>query len=486
MKRYMSDGKPPVFCKSDELDQIAAWMELFRRSKKTRLLFVSHNMGGGCERHIQELSEYLRGDLEILTVRASHKKQAILHFGTRRDGIGLRFKMPGDYGELLKLCKYLTISRIHYHHLMALHPKFQDLPGDLDMPYDVTLHDSWFINPDTTFTVKKGCHTQDPDMPDRICPDTGPVPDNMAAHKRPKNHARFLYQADRVIAPSVYTARLYKHHFPNLMPIVAHHPDREKCGPYPAVCMAPVRPGEFLSVAVLGALNREKGADILEETALQCRDRGFKVKFHLIGYGYRTLAKTVITLGPYKEYMLKHHIKNIQPHLIWFPTLCPETYSYTLSAALEAGKPVVASDMGTFLERLAHRPLTWIKPCQTSGEAWAAFLNMLRETVFKGAKTAEIVWDDQPKTSWNYKQNYKTPSAYSRTAADEFRPDEKWIKEFIFKDLTNSKEKVLLWLLNIRFHPLMAKLLQKVPYHMERRIKRWFSRKPIHEIMQQR
>jgi glycosyltransferase involved in cell wall biosynthesis len=480
----MSDGRLATFRRPDALDQIAAWMELVRQSKKTRLLFISHNMGGGCERHIQELGEYLREELEIITLRASGKKEAILHFGTRRKGIGLRFKIPGGYGELVKLCKYMAISRIHYHHLMILHPKIQDLPVDLDIPYDVTLHDYWFINTDPGLTEKKGYHTQNLELPGRICSDVGTLPDVMAAHKGAKNHARFLYQADRVIAPSIYTARIYRRHFPNLIPIVAYHPDREKCGPYPAVGMAPVRPGEFLSVAVLGALNREKGADILEETALRCKDRRFKVKFYLIGYGYRTLNKAVKTLGPYKESMLKHHIENIQPHVIWFPALSQETYSYTLSAALEAGKPVVASDMGTFSERLARRPLTWIKPCQTSGEAWAVFFDMLREMIFKGAKALETVWDDQPRISWNYKQNYKTPSLYLRTAVDDFRPDEKWIEEFIFRDLTNSKEKMLLWLIYIRCHPLMAKLFQKVPYHIERGIKRWFSRKPIHDIMQ--
>ena len=482
----MSDGRRPVLRRPGVLDQIAAWMELIRRSEKTHILFVSHNMGGGCERHIQELGEYLREDVEILTARASNKKEVLLHFGTRREGVGLRFKMPDNYDELVKLCKYLGISRIHYHHCMTLHHKIQELPADLDIPYDITLHDYWFINADPSLTKKKGYHTQDLDLPDRICSDAGAVADTITAHKKPENHVRFLYQADRAIAPSAYTARLYKGYFPDFMPIVAYHPDREKCGSYPAVRIAPVQSGEFLRVAVLGAMSREKGADILEETALQCRDRGFRVKFYLIGYGYRPLNKEVTTLGPYKESMLKHHIEEIQPHLIWFPALRPETYSYTLSAALEAGSPVIASDMGPFVERLARRPMTWIKGSQTSAEGWAAFFNMLRETVFEDTRAAEIVWNDQPKTAWNYAQNYNTPSVHPGKASDEFRLDEKWTGRFVLENSTNSKEKVLAWLIHIRCHPVIAKLLQKVPYHIERGIKRWFSRRPIHEIIHEK
>jgi len=63
-------------------------------------------------------------------------------------------------------------------------------------------------------------------------------------------------------------------------------------------------------------------------------------------------------------------------------------------------------------------------------------------------------------------------------------PDKKWIERFVYREVMTSKEKLLLWLLRIRFHPVMDKLLRRVPYHIERRIKRWFSRKPIHEIMQ--
>lgn len=38
--------------------------------------------------------------------------------------------------------------------------------------------------------------------------------------------------------------------------------------------------------------------------------------------------------------------------LIWFPAQWPETYSYTLSACLLGGWPVVAPDLGAFAEKV--------------------------------------------------------------------------------------------------------------------------------------
>ncbi|MCB1776666.1 MAG: glycosyltransferase, partial [Candidatus Competibacteraceae bacterium] len=46
-------------------------------------------------------------------------------------------------------------------------------------------------------------------------------------------------------------------------------------------------------------------------------------------------------------------------HLIWFPARWPESYSYTLSAALASGIPILAPDLGAFIERLDHQPLAW-------------------------------------------------------------------------------------------------------------------------------
>ncbi len=41
--------------------------------------------------------------------------------------------------------------------------------------------------------------------------------------------------------------------------------------------------------------------------------------------------------------------------VVFFPAQCPETFSYTLSDALDTALPIVATDLGALPERLAHR-----------------------------------------------------------------------------------------------------------------------------------
>lgn len=59
---------------------------------------------------------------------------------------------------------------------------------------------------------------------------------------------------------------------------------------------------------------------------------------------------------------------------MWFPAQWPETYSYTLSAALQYGLPVVVPNIGAFGERLIGRKfsriINWDISFQRMSELW--------------------------------------------------------------------------------------------------------------------
>ena len=93
-----------------------------------------------------------------------------------------------------------------------------------------------------------------------------------------------------------------------------------------------------MRILVLGALSKEKGADILEECAKRSSIRSYKLEFHLVGYAYRPLDGLIKQNGAYHDGDLDHLIRKVDPHIIWFPAVWPETYSYTLSAALRSGR----------------------------------------------------------------------------------------------------------------------------------------------------
>ncbi len=107
-----------------------------------------------------------------------------------------------------------------------------------------------------------------------------------------------------------------------------------------------------------------------------------ELSVHVIGYAERplpeSLAKRITMTGEYAEADLPALLAKAKPHVVWFPAQWPETYSYTLTAAIDAGLPIVATRIGAFPERLKGRPLTWLVDPDASTEEWLAVFAKVR------------------------------------------------------------------------------------------------------------
>ena len=196
--------------------------------------------------------------------------------------------------------------------------------------------------------------------------------------------------------PSEACRKLYSNVFPQAKIVTqyhesARHLDHQR---YP-VAEFKIQQKPTLNVVVIGALSKIKGADLLEDVARQCAKQGLNIEFELIGYGYRELIghpKANLTVsGRYKESKLvsmlqDRHAKG-KADVIWFTALWPETYSYTLSAAIEAGLPVIAPDIGAFAERLYGRERSWILPWQSSAQQ---FIDVFEGIANKGAENSAL------------------------------------------------------------------------------------------------
>jgi glycosyltransferase involved in cell wall biosynthesis len=60
----------------------------------------------------------------------------------------------------------------------------------------------------------------------------------------------------------------------------------------------------------------------------------------------------VVVMGKYDDTRSVEDLLDMKPNLVWLPSIWPETFSYTLSIALDAGLPVVAFDIGAISDRL--------------------------------------------------------------------------------------------------------------------------------------
>ncbi|NLO54082.1 MAG: glycosyltransferase family 4 protein, partial [Gammaproteobacteria bacterium] len=250
------------------------------------------------------------------------------------------------------------------HHTIGMPQSILLMPEQLPSSYDVTVHDYYLACPQVTLADEKGRYCGAPEADGcNQCLAKRPAPGNVDIEQWREFGEQFLNGAERVFVPSHDTLQRMQRYFPMAHFIWAvHEPSLQPV----AVKVLERTVDEPLRILVLGALSVFKGADVLEACALQARALRTPLEFHLLGFAYRPLrTKPFSNLqvhGAYAEDELAELIVEIKPHVVWFPGSCPETYSYTLSAVLEAGLPVVATDIGAFSERLAGREWTWLVP----------------------------------------------------------------------------------------------------------------------------
>jgi hypothetical protein len=110
-----------------------------------------------------------------------------------------------------------------------------------------------------------------------------------------------------------------------------------------------------LRVAVIGAISKVKGYDLLLACAKDARQRQIPLEFIVYGYSLNDLPlrrEGVVVTGRYLDEYADDGLETIAPDAIWLPYVWPETYSYTLSIALRYGHPIFAFDLGAIASRL--------------------------------------------------------------------------------------------------------------------------------------
>jgi hypothetical protein len=235
-----------------------------------------------------------------------------------------------------------------------------------------------------------------------------------------------------------------------------------------------------LKVVVLGALSKIKGADTLEAVASLARQRQVPVEFHLLGYGYRSLKtqpRANLTIhGAYQEQDLPDLLKWLDADMAWFPAQCPETYSYTLSACLAAGLPVMASDLGAFPERLHQRPLSWLVNWQSTPNQWLDQIlyaaSQLQNPHVLTAIEALPFELSVGRESFDYRKDYLHSLVASVPVSADSLP-------VLLGQLTQAASKassghhslLLKFVYSLRNHPLLAPLVKRIPTYFQRRLK---------------
>lgn len=336
-------------------------------SPKPHLLFVTHRLGGGTEKHIQDLSRILEDRVQILILRPAGPFRLSIEWARAEEDFKIFFELPFSYPNLVLFLRHLNVFRIHYHHLIELSQQIFDLPKDLNISYDFTLHDYYSICPQYTLTTKNGEYCGEP--PPSICNtclQERPAPWGLDIDSWRALFQRFLASADRVFAPSRDTLDRIKSYISDANYVYLPHPEFNA---QPFFVPIPTRTGR-LKILILGRLSLWKGIKKLEECALDAYHRSLPIFFRVIGTAaeevHPNTSSHLSFYGEYNDGDIPNIISLERPDAFLFIALWPESYSYTLSHALRTGFPIIAPDIGAFPERLREHPSSTLVPWDIS------------------------------------------------------------------------------------------------------------------------
>lgn len=463
--------------------RVKAFIELIACQKAQAVLMVSHGMGGGVKTHIYEMIESYKNVVFLLLEPVKEKTVRLNLFPEKKNGPRLDFDLPEDKDRLVSVLKACGVGHVHFHHTMGLPTELWDLAEVLNVKFDYTLHDYYVVNGNPTLTDEMGVYVGDKKNRDDLCARRYPLPPDVSSATWRLNQMPLMSKARYLICPSIDVMSRISNEveFRSLDNwAVAYHPEQKKLPM--SVNSREVNKEKPFRVVVIGALSKEKGADILEEVAGKLRSS--EVQFHLLGYAYRKLNDNVIEHGRYSDSQVLELLNDLEPDLLWFTAQWPETYSYTLSFALKLKLPVVAPQLGAFIERLAKRENTsLIKKYNSADECVQYILQHSR-----GEQPATMDVDVAAPACYYhsfYEEKYLDGISLiesNRSEEDDINI-EKMVDSFEKNEAVEcKKEKLFLFLLAMKNSQAFSWVCRLVPFRVQKKVKKLLTKKPVHDL----
>lgn len=320
---------------------------------KTVIAIIMTNIdSGGTLRHAYEMAEeWSRQGQGIVFVQTINRltKAYLYNHGNAINVI--RF-WDRDGSRLVDFLQKCQVRLIHVEHLLNAEPYMMDIYKELQVPLVVTLHDYYFICPFIKLTNESDIYCEE--KGEKACNEclahrefySATLGRDIKDIKDWREHwLSFLQEASLVIVPSKDMEQRVKRYFPLSSIQMRENPE--------------LISNEFqnIQVGLIGALSTAKGSGLIKDVLSLVAQRKSPIHFTLFG----TLSDVQLTpeekqyitiLGPYKEENIYSIISCHTVNYFWFPGVCPETYSYTLSIPIRLRIPCLSSDIGAIASRI--------------------------------------------------------------------------------------------------------------------------------------
>jgi len=368
-----------TFCEEDP--GLAARLRLvfamWRHGGRPVRVLVTHNLGGGTDRHVREQAQLHSADGPVVVLRPVHGHYRRLSVQHLDEYDGFEIEVDDlDETSFTRLLTEMGTRAVDIHHTLGHGSYLRAGLAKANIPFDFVVHDFYTVCPQIVMSTPEGTY----------CGEPGPSGCNSCIAGRPSHGASDIQNwrhgnewlamlAREVRAPSFDAASRLERYFGVKAKVVYHEPQvahstgtakRDASG-------APAK------VLILGTLAPHKGRRVVLDAAATASRERLPLTFHLIGDPQGSVPKAAgnhfTASGRYDEADLQELIALSGASAVVFPSPIPETYSYTLTAAMQSGLPIVATGIGALPERLSQYSRSMIVPHDIEGPELARVIS---------------------------------------------------------------------------------------------------------------
>lgn len=257
--------------------------------------------------------------------------------------------------DLIKIINLKNVDNIVIHQVLDHDRQIFDILIENNINYDVFLHDFYLKCPQINMSQIDNRYCNDPEASQcNICLQQRPVGKISSIYKWREFTKNILCNANNIFCPSFSTREIYLRTFNDLDIQVVYHDDSH-------LLKNEINFQKLsnITICIIGSISKEKGSERFLDFVSYSKLNNLPFSFICIGILDQNLTKlnytNLLVTGEYDNKGLPSIINSYNPHVFWFPALCPETFSFTLSEVLETGIPIIASKIGSFPERLQDR-----------------------------------------------------------------------------------------------------------------------------------
>lgn len=388
------------FIENDKLKPVRETLDLERLSRlmscNRNVLVISHSLGGGTERHVREdIANMLNNQWGVVILRPIENGEygRVEHAFVSGFPNLPRFSVR-KLGELIRFLRFLHITDIHIHSLVGFNfnmlKAVKAIARALPATIEFNVHDYACICPRINLVGPDGIYCGEPN--EIVCNECIASDEKLNKEINIGNwrrmYAELFSAASKVDMPDEDVKIRLRRYFPAIDFTVTPH---EKIN---SKNKGRIKPSlveeEPLHVVVIGAISAIKGYTELLVCAQDALQHCLPIRFSLLGYSFADqalIAAGVAVTGRYNDHEAADQLRKLQPHVVWLPSIWPETYSYTLSLAVSEGYSVAAYDIGAIANRLKKLQMAdWLLPLDIHNEPakWNQLFLSLRQELLTG------------------------------------------------------------------------------------------------------